>query len=949
MPEYVTVKAAYMEENANFENRIILSPDFLGKASAVLDNSEEMISICEEDSYRLIYANRKALEYFKKAGQDYNGKKCYEFLSNLSAPCQHCPMSRIRAGENGIKSEITTIKKKHYSLYYKRAVLAGKKVLIEYGSDITESANQIKLFKRSLGTLTGSRMGTWNIITGNGNPRIYMNDTMAELAGVPATVTPEEAYSIILARVDPADKARFLGYRDNLLAGRRDEIEYTYLHPENGRLSVRCGGVMDKSYEGPGKLIRGYHQDITEQKKEEDKQKKLYENLLNESSQQITIRDAQTRELLFANSAALKAFPPTMVSFKGKKCHEFFMGSDVPCSYCPIPKLGKDQKEINVNVQNGQLMFDVKLVRGEYAGREVFTEYVTDVTSIYASKKNYRSAVEKILVDSPNIVRAMRINLSENSIFDIYAGASPKKGIDEFFADEKKLIPGSDQEAVYTSVFSVDGLKKAMSEGKPDLTLDTFMMIDGRTQNVRIHAAFLQNPGSGETESFYTVSVKASDEQAPDRIDSLTGTYTHTGFIAKSREILERTDSYYYLLSIDINGFSQINSAFGMSLGNRILKETASLISDNLKEDEIISRTYGDRFVVLRKNEHTEKDEEVLLLREIADKLKKLLADEGIELEISFSSGAYIIEPKQIFKEDISEMMEKAGTARKSAKELHITGTRMYDSDYHRAKRKEIQLLASFGQAMEAGEIVPYYQAQYDNRTGELVGAETLVRWFSEKYGTVYPGEFIPVLENMGNFWRLDLHMVSCACKLLHSRSKEGKKLVPISVNLSRHDFVRKNFIDKILGIVDGYDIPHNLIHLEITESAYVEDPKLLINSVKRLKDSGFVVEMDDFGSGYSSLNMLKDVPVDVLKLDFRFIQDSASGNGNIILRSIIDMAHAMELGIIAEGVETEEQNELLKSMNCFKIQGYFYARPCPSGEFIKLLDSCPRQNPRQN
>lgn len=249
------------------------------------------------------------------------------------------------------------------------------------------------------------------------------------------------------------------------------------------------------------------------------------------------------------------------------------------------------------------------------------------------------------------------------------------------------------------------------------------------------------------------------------------------------------------------------------------------------------------------------------------------------------------------------------------------------------------QISESFEDAINNSEFAVYFQPQYNHSTGALIGAEALVRWVSPKLGFVSPADFIPALEEMGLIPMLDLYVFERVCVFLRNCIDSNKSLARISVNMSRNDIVNEDYIERLEGIRQKYDIPTKYIHVELTETAAMAGPQTVIDSIKKLHSLGYTVEMDDFGSGYSSLNVLKDIEFDVLKLDLKFIGGAiGSDRGGTILSSVVRMAKWLKLPVIAEGVETLEQADFLKSVGCDYIQGFLYSKPIPAEEYEKLL-----------
>ena len=245
----------------------------------------------------------------------------------------------------------------------------------------------------------------------------------------------------------------------------------------------------------------------------------------------------------------------------------------------------------------------------------------------------------------------------------------------------------------------------------------------------------------------------------------------------------------------------------------------------------------------------------------------------------------------------------------------------------------------NMARALENEEFSVYLQPKYNPMTNRLAGAEALVRWISPTDGFINPGRFIPIFEKTGFVTKLDDYMISHVAKLQAQWLKAGKRIVPVSVNVSRAHFAMPNLAEHIQSLVDQYKVPHHYIEIELTESAFFDDKNTLLQTVKKLQDYGFEVSMDDFGSGYSSLNSLKDLPLDVLKLDAEFFRgENSEGRGEIVVSEAINLAKKLNMRIVAEGVEKKEQVEFLKSQSCDMIQGFYYSKPLPAEEYEKRM-----------
>ncbi len=307
--------------------------------------------------------------------------------------------------------------------------------------------------------------------------------------------------------------------------------------------------------------------------------------------------------------------------------------------------------------------------------------------------------------------------------------------------------------------------------------------------------------------------------------------------------------------------------------------------------------------------------------------------------------GVYVVDDPEL---DANIMCDRAQLALLTLKGNYQKNVAYYDHSIREKLRQEQELIGDMEDALRQGQFQVYLQPQYNHSNGAVVGAEALVRWFHPTKGLIPPGAFIPVFERNGFINKLDTYMWEQVCSLLRQWIDQGRDVVPVSVNISRVDIADNGLLDTLTNIVAKYHLPESLLRLEITESAYMDNPEQLITMVNRLREHGFLVEMDDFGSGYSSLNMLKNVPVDVLKLDMKFLSSIDERGGNI-LNSVVRMAHWLDLPVIAEGVETLAQADYLHSVGCQVMQGYYYARPMPVVQFEELMANAHLSTPEDS
>ena len=287
---------------------------------------------------------------------------------------------------------------------------------------------------------------------------------------------------------------------------------------------------------------------------------------------------------------------------------------------------------------------------------------------------------------------------------------------------------------------------------------------------------------------------------------------------------------------------------------------------------------------------------------------------------------------------DVELMCDRALLALRSVKNDYHINHAWYDDSMRADLIKEQEIVSEMRTALDEGQFKIYIQPQHNYGTGKMSGAEVLVRWIHPKKGIVSPADFIPVFERNGFIVKMDEYVWEQACICLKRWKDEGILKTPISVNISRYDFNNPYMYEVLTGLVEKYEISPKLLHLELTESAYMSRPALIINMVEKLRKYGFEIEMDDFGSGYSSLNTLKDVDVDMLKLDMKFIAQSNDVKGGKILSSVVRMAHWLRIPVLPEGIDTKEQADYLKSIGCLLMQGYYFARPMPVEQFEEIL-----------
>lgn len=412
--------------------------------------------------------------------------------------------------------------------------------------------------------------------------------------------------------------------------------------------------------------------------------------------------------------------------------------------------------------------------------------------------------------------------------------------------------------------------------------------------------------------------------------DRLTGLYSKEFFYQQVRKILLRNpDKKYDILCSDIENFKLINDVFGIPTGDRLLCGIAQLYQQEVKGKGICGRINSDQFVCLIERRW---DYSNTYFINVVARVNELLDVQNIVMKW----GIYSIQDHSL---PVEQACDRALLAARSIKGQYGKYFAKYDDTLRNRLLKDQAITDSMESALDKNQFHIYLQPKYRIQDESLVGAEALVRWIHPEWGFQSPAEFIPLFEKNGFITKLDQFVWDRACAVLRDWDNKGLPPISVSVNVSRADIYNADLADILMKITRKYNLPPSRLHLEITESAYTENPRQIIDTVGRLRDLGFVIEMDDFGSGYSSLNMLNELPIDILKLDMKFIQnETAKPNSQGILQFIIDLARWMHLSVVAEGVETKEQLARLEEIGCDYVQGYYFAKPMPHKEFEALL-----------
>jgi diguanylate cyclase (GGDEF)-like protein/PAS domain S-box-containing protein len=420
--------------------------------------------------------------------------------------------------------------------------------------------------------------------------------------------------------------------------------------------------------------------------------------------------------------------------------------------------------------------------------------------------------------------------------------------------------------------------------------------------------------------------------------DTLTGLANRNLFQDRLSQALisaRRNDRSLAVLFIDLDNFKNINDSLGHDAGDLLLAQVAARLAGNVREGDTVARQGGDEFVLIL-SEIREDDDVTVVAQKILKAMSAPFDIGGRELHITCSIGIASY-PKD--GEDSQTLLKNADAAMYRAKELGRNNAQYYAAEMNVKAMERLVLENGLYHALERDEFLLHYQPQVDLRTGEIAGMEALVRWQHPKLGLVSPAMFIPVAEDSGLIVSLGEWVLRTACAQNKAWQLAGLKPISVAVNLSARQFRQPDLVEKVAVILDETGLDPACLELELTESLVMQDVEKTITTLGKLKAMGIKLSVDDFGTGYSSLSYLKRFPIDTLKIDQSFVRDiTTDPDDAAIAKSIISMAHDMQLRVIAEGVETEAQKSFLQQRHCDEMQGYLFSRPVAAAEFETLL-----------
>ena len=543
--------------------------------------------------------------------------------------------------------------------------------------------------------------------------------------------------------------------------------------------------------------------------------------------------------------------------------------------------------------------------------RRLFEEYFDEVVLIDAESGRLYNVSDKIKM--------------KNKVGKKYVGLSYDCQLVKTICD---AVRESERENLEKSLSLATVLKELDENGTYSVE---FFILDRESGNMLCKKITFEYLDDDEKKTIILVCEDLTDIMSGG-IDPMTGLYNSSGFhnhVAKW--IKENPGRKFRVQRYNLDRFRDINGIYGYKMGNKLLVDFANYMKRYNFADSFAAHLNADHFVRFLADD-------VLTVEECYNNFTDCFDEYDLEIPIKLHMGVYDLCESDC---DSYTMSYKALLALQSIKGSFSKRIAYYEKGMMAIESEQQELLSEIEDAIKSGQFEVYFQPQTDYISKKVIGAEALVRWIHPEKGMLSPAIFIPLLERSDYIEAVDRYVFEKVCQYMRKWSDEiwDGNYLPVSVNLSRNDVYREDLCERLVNISDKYRVPPSELHIEITESAYVEDSEMLTDVLRKIRETGFKVEMDDFGSGYSSLNSLKELNIDKLKLDMKFLSgNDESGRGEIIISSVINMAKALDLAVIAEGVETKEQADMLLGFGCNEMQGYYFGRPMPACEYEKLL-----------
>lgn len=440
---------------------------------------------------------------------------------------------------------------------------------------------------------------------------------------------------------------------------------------------------------------------------------------------------------------------------------------------------------------------------------------------------------------------------------------------------------------------------------------------------------------------FVEANENTSSANMGDFRDSLTGLDRYEVFLKKLQKAIDDIgDKRISIIYTDIRHFKYINDTYGYQVGDALLRDfVAEMVKDN-PYMICCSRVYSDNFIAAGYIPESSTNKELSEFVSTVNREREAkFREKYLNSRLQFCTGISIVD-KDSRSLDAETVVSNANLARKVAKELEDDCCVLFDHSMMEGIKREVEITSQVPKAIANHEFKVYYQPKIETETFDLIGAEALVRWQKPDGSFIYPDQFIPFVERSGQVKDVDYYVYREVFRFLADRIAAGKKVVPVSLNVSRVHLSKMGILEYVKDLFEEYKIPPELVEFELTESIYLDNTNKALELVDGLHKFGTKVSMDDFGSGYSSLNLLSRLPIDVIKLDKVFLKgDTLQESDKIVISCVVDMARRLSIVSLCEGVETPEQSDYLKEIGCQIQQGYYFSRPVPQEKFEEIID----------
>jgi len=432
-----------------------------------------------------------------------------------------------------------------------------------------------------------------------------------------------------------------------------------------------------------------------------------------------------------------------------------------------------------------------------------------------------------------------------------------------------------------------------------------------------------------------TAKREKNNSARVDEIDLISNISSISKFIQDADKVLNnKAGCNFVLIHFDIEKFKMINDSLGYKVGDEILGEIGKLLKNTLYNEHIYARSYADNFIILYEYKCNQK-KLLQITNDSLHRIENLSIWNRLKIKPVITAGIYFICESDY---EIRVAIDMARLAKKGIKGGYKSNCVIYNENMKQALIEEKKIEDDMYYALKNDEFKVYLQPKISLESGSISGAEALVRWEHPLFGLLSPIKFIPIFEKNGFIVDLDKYVFEQVCINLNKWLHDDHKPVPISVNVSRLHFANSNFVSEYKSIKEKYQIPDDLIEIEITESVVFGKLDEIFSIMKDFRENGFNISMDDFGSGYSSLGLLREMPIDTIKLDKVFLYHIEDRNAQIIVNNVVNLAKNLKLNVVAEGVETKMQADFLKEIGCNMAQGFIFSKAIPINEYEKLI-----------